>query len=30
LNKAYKELEELIGVLAVEMELGNVVKSVER
>lgn len=27
LNAAYKELEELIGVLAVEMELGYVVET---
>ena len=29
LNTAYKELEQLIGVLAVEMDLGLVVENVE-
>ena len=30
LNAAYKELEQLIGVIAVELDLENVVETVER
>jgi len=29
-NAAYAELEQLIGILAVEMDLKNVVETVER